>query len=41
MVLDPGKDHYLIINKDIVNESIELIIDPIHNRSINKSVNNR
>ena len=27
MVLDPGKDHYLIINKDIVNESIELIID--------------
>ena len=27
MVIDPGKDHYLIINKDIANESIELIID--------------
>ena len=27
MVIDPGKDHYLIIHKDIVNESIELIID--------------
>ena len=26
-VIDPGKDHYLIINKDIANESIELIID--------------
>ena len=24
MVLDPRKYHYLIINKDIVNESIEL-----------------
>ena len=27
MVIDPGKDHYLIIHKDIANESIELIID--------------
>lgn len=24
MVLNPGKCHYLVINKDIVNESIEL-----------------
>ena len=24
MVLNPGKCHYLVINKDITNESIEL-----------------
>ena len=24
MVLNPGKCHYLVINKDIANESIEL-----------------
>ena len=34
MVIDPGKDHYLIINKDIANESIELIIDLLINLSI-------
>ena len=30
MVLNPGKCHYLIINKDITNESIELGKKTLH-----------
>ena len=30
MVLNPGKCHYLIINKDIANESIELVKKTLH-----------
>ena len=30
MVLNPGKCHYLIINKDIANESIELGEETLH-----------
>ena len=30
MVLNPGKYHYLIINKDIANESIELAKKILH-----------
>ena len=33
MVLNPGKCHYLVINKDITNESIELDEKILHARS--------
>ena len=30
MVLNPGNCHYLVINKDITNESIELGVEILH-----------